>query len=181
MAKKSGKKAPEVETNTPAVEADAQEKKSGKNNLFIDRHRSTLIHDLTSEKNGKEYKQINFPMGKTDAGETQWGKFLVSPGQVLESTKTDKDGNKTVIPGFNNILLGTKGQHYEVSYNSGTKENPVYEKKSMTCEDIKSACDSAKQGYYAARDAKNKAAEAETPVVDTPQTENEGIGDDELE
>lgn len=178
MAKKGNKKDFSQQEVQNEATVDTQEKKSGKNNLFIDRHRSTLIHDLEG-KDGKTYKQVNYPMSKTDDGQVVWGKFLVQPGQVLESTKTDKDGNKTTIPGFNNILLGTKGQHYQVSFNAGTADNPDYQTKEVTCADIKAACDNAKKAYYAEKNAKTTEAKG----VDAPEAaEAEAeIGDEELE
>lgn len=159
-----------VET-TEAAAAEGGKKKS--NNLFIDRVSNKFIHERDNAKDGKKYFAVSYNMG-----DGQYGSFLVKPGQVIPTTKKVKDaeGNTKDVPveGYSNILLGTKGQHYEVSINDKDKNFP---KASLTAEQIKTAYDSSKQAYKDAK-AAEKAASKDAKAADkTAEAGDVELGD----
>lgn len=180
--KKGGKTAAKAKVEEKKVEAQAVEAteataaegaKKKSNNLFIDRVSNKFIHERDNAKDGKKYFAVSYNMG-----DGQYGSFLVKPGQVIPTTKNVKDaeGNVKQVPveGYSNVLLGTKGQHYEVSINDKDKNFP---KASLTAEQIKTAYDSSKQAYKDAK-AAEKAATKDAKAADkTAEAGDVELGD----
>lgn len=162
MPKKSGKVAPEAAVET--AETSASET-SNKKNLFLQGVNQKLIRDVKG-KDGKDYKAVSFQVDTDKSGNPVMGSFLVKPGQEFEAKKKGLGGELVPNPGYSNILLGTKGQHYNVSINAKDEQGEFVPTKKMTCEEIKTQFDSARHAYQESKNAAKK-AEKETPVVET--------------
>jgi len=170
--KKGGKTAPKKEAEKKAPEAQATETTAKKsNNLFLDRVNTKFIFDRGTGKDGKNYQAVSFAC-PSEKDPKRLGTILVKEGQVLDSTKKGKDGQTMPLEGYKNILLGTKGQHYTVSFNEkDAKGNFVTAK--MTAEEIKKSFDDAKAAYKtsqkeakAAEKGAEKGAEQDAPEVE---------------
>lgn len=168
MAKKSGKAAPKKEAEKKAPEATAEEKTAKKsNNLFLDRVNNKFVFDRGTGKDGKDYKAVSFSMND---GTQKLGTILVKAGQVIDSTKKTKDGQEVKIDGYSNVLLGTKGQHYTVSFNEKDADGN-YKTAKMTAEEIKTCFDGAKAAYKESQKEAKAAEKAAEAAAEGPEVE----------
>lgn len=179
MAKKSGKVAPEAEVEVQATEAavETEATETKKKNLFLQGVNQKLIRDVKG-KDGKDYKSVSFQVDTAADGKPVMGSILVKPGQEFEAKKKGKGGELVPNPGYSNILLGTEGQHYNVSINSKDENGNFLPQRKMTCKEIQTQFNEARSAYQESKKAEKSAKE--TPVVETaaPSVEAEaGIVD----
>lgn len=166
MAKNGGKKAAQQETNQ-AQEAAAEEESKTAQKVFMNNISDKMIRDAKG-KDGKDYKSVSFVYGKDEDGKDIMGSVLVKPGQILDSTKAGKGDTRVDNPGFKNVLLGTEGQHYNVSLNQKDADGNYMNAK-MTTVEIKQANEEARKAYKEAqkqKDANAKAADAADLVAE---------------
>ena len=166
MAKKSGKIAPEAEVEVQATEAavETEAAETKKKNLFLQGVNQQLIRGVKG-KDGKDYKSVSFQVDTDAKGNPVMGSILVKPGQEFEAKKKGKGGELVPNPGYSNILLGTEGQHYNVSINAKDEKGDFVPPRKMTCREIQTQFNEARSAYQEAKKAKNAAKE--TPVVET--------------
>lgn len=156
------------ETKAPEVAEANSNKKS--NNLFLDRVNQKFIFDRGTGKDGKPYMAVSFACPSED-NPKRLGTILVKAGQVLPTTKKTKEGETVPVEGYNNVLLGTKGQHYTVSFNEKAADGKTFLQEKMTAEEIKKSFDDNKAAYKAAQKeakAAEKGAEKANDGADGP-------------
>ena len=178
MAKKNGKVAAQVEdTKSEVVQEVTQEAENSEskksNNLWLNGVHKSLIHEANG-KDGKDYKSVNFAHHVNEAGENVMASFLVNPGQVRESNRKTKDGKSIENPDYKNVLLGTPGQHYNVSIKEADANGNYPEPIKMTTAEIKECFDTARENYKAKQNG-SKAKDGIDVSVATPEVQNEGL------
>ena len=169
MAKKTGGKVATKEnekvTDVQMEENEVKEQKKS-DTVYLNNVSSKMIHEVV-DKNGKSWRAVNFS-AMVD-GKQEMCSVLVRPGQVLESTKFGKDGEKVPNDGFNNVLLGSPTQNLNVKIKDKLP-NGEYDDKSiqLTTVAVKEGFEAARAAYKAkkkeeqqARDGVEVAAEAE--------------------
>ena len=108
------------------------------NNIFINYVHDALLHTHHTAT-GKEFVNISFPCSQSKTG---YASFSVNCRQVFPST-TQK--GKTVN-NYSNVLLGKPTLERKVSV-ATNKKGTNWKTISMTCEQIKTAFDNARDEY----------------------------------